>query len=450
MPKFLDLFIREIRKKRESMREMIENEHTSMLEKDFEKIFRHHWHPLPNNEIEEFHLFAIDGSRGLREYANGSRFYVTRAFALSNKGIKLRLLETGIFLAKGSDEDVRRYLSQKTELVEMKLALEAASHLKGSRKVILIDGSLYGRMMHLPMDSPVEGDRALLIKYMDIYSKLLTICRDRNILLIGVSKDSRTEFLRSKILNHIYQDELNSLVSKLSHDEIKILERCIEKIEEQPDRSLKTVRRLKRKYGGLLDKFEEIIKEYTRIRPDFQLILRFSSNPGYCTPIELGPLGWIRKEFRSMAKKPERFVRRRFRNAIAENINREDEFIEHATRVITALTKFPTILSFHLLLNPRDTPLRIDVPSWVYGSKNTLSSFMKTQFVEANHTINEIISILRAGYAGLRNYNIWLKHADEEVKLHREDMDSLYERVLEKELGLTLIHTRGYRRVKYP
>jgi len=29
-------------------------------------------------------------------------------------------------------------------------------------------------------------------------------------------------------------------------------------------------------------------------------------------------------------------------------------------------------------------------------------------------------------------------------------MDNLYERVLERELGLTLIHTRGYRRVKYP
>jgi len=36
-------------------------------------------------------------------------------------------------------EDIRRYLSQKKELVEMKLTLEDVSHLKGSRKVILID-----------------------------------------------------------------------------------------------------------------------------------------------------------------------------------------------------------------------------------------------------------------------------------------------------------------------
>ena len=39
---------------------------------------------------------------------------------------------------------------------------------------------------------------------------------------------------------------------------------------------------------------------------------------------------------------------------------------------------------------------------------------------------------------------------DDEVKLHEKDMDALYERLLEKELGITLVHTRGYRRVRYP
>jgi len=29
-------------------------------------------------------------------------------------------------------------------------------------------------------------------------------------------------------------------------------------------------------------------------------------------------------------------------------------------------------------------------------------------------------------------------------------VDAIYERLLEKDLGITLIHTRGYRRVKYP
>lgn len=450
MPRFLDLFVHEVRKKKEIMREIMESGRVSRLDDDFKDMLRRHWHLLPESELEGFCLFAVDGSRGVREYANGSRFYIARAFAFSNEGEKLRLLETGMFLAKGSDEDVSSYISQKTELVEMKLALEAISHLEGEKKAILIDGSLFGRMMHLPMDSVVEGDRDFLIEYMDFYSKLLNECRRRNVLLIGVSKDSRVMFLRDVILDFICTNELQSLDSTLSADEIRILRTCIERVEEQPDVSFRMFRNLKRKHGALLNRFEEILKEYVRFRPDFQIVLNFSSTPGYCTPVELGPVGWIKREFESMIRNPERFVRSRFRNAIAENIEREDEFVEKAVRVIDGITRFPTIVSFHLLMDSRDTPLRVDVPSWICGSRNTLSGFMKTQFVEDHGAVEEIICLLKAGYAGLRDYNVWLKHVDDEVKLHEKDMDALYERLLEKELGITLIHTRGYRRVKYP
>jgi hypothetical protein len=71
-----------------------------------------------------------------------------------------------------------------------RVSLQAIGHLDGSRKAVLIDGSLYGRMMHLPVDSPVERDRDFLIEYMDVYSKLLDACRREDVLLIGVSKDS--------------------------------------------------------------------------------------------------------------------------------------------------------------------------------------------------------------------------------------------------------------------
>ena len=450
MPRFLDLFVYEVRKKKEIMREIIESGRVSRLDDDFKDMLRRHWHLLPESELEGFCLFAVDGSRGVREYANGSRFYIARAFAFSNEGEKLRLLETGMFLAKGSNEDVSSYISQKTELVEMKLALEAISHLEGEKKAILIDGSLFGRMMHLPMDSVVEGDRDFLIEYMDFYSKLLNECRRRNVLLIGVSKDSRVMFLRDVILDFICTNELQSLDSTLSADEIRILRTCIERVEEQPDVSFRMFRNLKRKHGALLNRFEEILKEHIRFRPDFQILLNFSSTPGYCTPVELGPVGWIKREFESMIRNPERFVRSRFRNAIAENIEREDEFVEKAVRVIDGITRFPTIVSFHLLMDSKDTPLRVDVPSWICGSRNTLGGFMKTQFVEDHGAVEEIICLLKAGYAGLRDYNVWLKHVDDEVKLHEKDMDALYERLLEKELGITLIHTRGYRRVKYP
>ena len=70
--------------------------------------------------------------------------------------------------------------------------------------------------------------------------------------------------------------------------------------------------------------------------------------------------------------------------------------------------------------------------------------------VPTKDDLTEIIGLLVAGYGGLRNYNIWLKQVDQEVKLTRKTLDDLYGPILEKALGLQIVHTRGYRRVKYP
>jgi len=451
LPRFLDLFIREVRGRKDGLRESLEKGRTSLLDRDFKTLFNQHWHLLPEGEISGMHLLAVDGSMGLREYANGSRLYVTRAYGLTNRGEKFRQLETGVFLSRGNEKDVGRYISQKTEYVEMKTALEAVLYLKGVEKLILIDGSLYGRMMHPLMDSPVDGDRAFLLDYMDLYAKLLRECRDANILLVGVSKDSRAEFLRDEFLHQICLKELEDLRASLSFEGIRALKRCIENLEESPDSSFRIFHGLRRKHGPLLDRFEQILLEFLHARSDFQLVLNFASQPGYSTPMEMGAVRRTKKEMEVMMRDPEGYVKRRFRKSITEKATKEGEFVNFASEVICKVLDFPTIVSFHLLFDIRDTPLRIDVPSWFFGSENTLRTFMETQFREgAKDRAEKLIRMLKPGYAGLMDYNVWLKRADEQVKLQDKDMDNLYERVLEKELGLTLIHTRGYRRVKYP
>ncbi|MEM2936778.1 MAG: DNA double-strand break repair nuclease NurA, partial [Candidatus Bathyarchaeia archaeon] len=284
MPGFLDLFIREVRGKKDGMREGLEKGRTSLLDEDLKALFNQHWHPLPKGEIGGLHLLAVDGSVGLREYANGSRFYVTRAYGITNRREKFRQLETGVFLSRGNEKDVGRYISQKTEYVEMKTALEAVPNLKGAEKLILIDGSLYGRMMHPLMDSPVDGDRAFLLEYMNLYAKLFKECRDADVLLVGVSKDSRAEFLRDEFLRQICSKELQGLRTSLSSEEIRALERCIEDLEESPDSSFRIFHVLRRKHGPLLDRFEQILLEFLHAGSDFQLVLNFASQPGHSTP----------------------------------------------------------------------------------------------------------------------------------------------------------------------
>jgi len=451
MPKFLDLFVSEIRKQKSRLKERLERGQISGLDSDFKDLLVKNWNPLPQLETGDANLVAVDGSRAVREYANGSRFYVVRAFGLSSTGQKSRALETGVFLSQGNEQSIRSYISQKTESVEIRLALEAIPRLAGSKKLILIDGSLFGRMMHLLRDSPVEGDRASLLGFVDTYSRLFEACRRQNVILMGVSKDSRADFVRNLLLTQICRNELHSLSSSLAPQEIRDLKTCVAKIEDNPAVSFGILKRVRGKYRSILDGFEEILAEHTHSRPDFQLILNFAPEPGYCTPVELAATKDFQRDLKIMARTPESFIRRRFKKALIEHRHREGEFLTYATDVINRLLKFPTIVSFHLLFDTRDTPLRIDVPSWVLTNETQLSNLKENRFVKDVHgTLQELVCMLKSSYAGLSDYNVWLKRVDEEVKLRLKDVDAIYERVLEKELGLTLIHTRGYRRVKYP
>nr|MDO8099306.1 DNA double-strand break repair nuclease NurA [Candidatus Njordarchaeota archaeon] len=459
MPKFVDLFVNEVRRKRDYMKLKLVKGSISALDEDFQNLLMENWHPLPqeltNDSIGDIGLSAVDGSRGLRDYANGSRLFVVRGLALTNAGEQFRRLETEIFMSQESEIDIDRYIRQKTESIEIAAATEVAPHLKGSRRFILIDGSLYGRMFHLLRDSPVEGDRDFILRYVNSYAEFLHRCKDENIILVGVSKDSRAHFLRDLFLKRICSTELKKLDSSLREEEISELQSCFSTIHDKPGLCFHKLERLTEKYGSKLAKLKEIMLEFLRSRPDFQLIMNFAPEAGYCTPIELAADQHFLRELHSISKDAKSYVRRHFRNALLENMSQEDQFVAFATKVVGKVLEFPTIISFHLFLDRRSTPLRIDIPSWVLRLSDTLSSLgAGSRSIDLHNNLakvlDEIISLLRSGYSGLEDYNIWLKRVDDEVKLRRVDMDTIYERVLEKELGVTLIHTRGYRRVKFP
>jgi hypothetical protein len=458
MPKFVDLFVSEVRRKRDSMKLKLEKGSVSALDDEFKALLIQNWHSLPNELIDDSNssvgLAAVDGSRGLRDYANGSRLFVVRGLAITNDSEQFRRLEAEIFLSQSREIDIDRYIRQKTEFIEVAAATEVAPHLKGSRKFILIDGSLHGRMFHLLRDSPVEGDRDFILTYVDRYKEFLDKCKNEKIIPIGVSKDSKAHFLRDLFLERICSIELKELNSSIP-EETNELRSCISMIHDKPGLCFHKLAMLRNKYGPKLDKLKEIMLEFRHSRSDFQLIMNFVSDTGYCTPVELAADQHFLRELRLINKDAQGYVRRHFKNALVDNMSQEEQFVAFATKVVKKVLEFPTTISFHLLLDRRSTPLRIDIPSWVLGFSDTLSSLGSgSRSIELRDNnakvLDEVISLLRSGYAGLENYNIWLKHVDDEVKLRRIDMDTIYERVLEKELGVTLIHTRGYRRVKFP
>ena len=451
MPHFIDLFQEVLRKKKNHMREMINRDLTSSLQNRFKELFHHHWHPLPKTQSPDAHIFAVDGSGGLRQYSTGALLYVARAFGISNHGKTFRVLDADIFLARGGEEEIRKYLTLKVEYMELLAAIQSLK-LTESPSYILIDGSLYGRAMHLVKEAAAEGDRDFPLHYMETYCNLIEECRQKGVIPIGISKDSRAEFFRNKILDWICIEKLEHLKGIIEPEDLRALRYCLKNLDEKPHHALARFSRLKEKYGEVLDCFEDLLDEYRRGMSDFQVIKNHAQTPGYTTPIELGPArpNAIRR-FRAMRDNPERYLRLRFRNTLADMREQENDLLKYGVTVLKQVVNFPTVVSFHLLMDTRDTPIRVDIPSWVIGLNHHMGEFEGSQFLEEKvDAVTTIIEVLKRGYAGLRNYNVWLSAADERVRLKRRDIDEIYEPLLSRELGLTLIHSRRYRRVKYP
>jgi hypothetical protein len=423
---------------------MFDKGRVSELDSDLAELLRANWRPLSSSALKR-EVIAVDGSRALRRSASGAYWYVVRSLALLRKE-RFRELEIDAFLSRTTSADVDQFISVKTEHQEFEVARKAIVEANMSNVALLIDGSLYGRMTHLPRDVPPEGAKDFMLTYFRTYYELLELCRARKILIIGVSKDSMSSFLRNYFLSLLFSIEINSLAD-IDREDKERLTSIFDQIFIRPSFAMAPFRELRRKYGSRLDRIQSILSEAFSARPDHQLIRNHVHQAGYSSPIELTVSGRNVDLIKRIQTNPEAFIKQYFKGALLEH-NNEKEFINNATKSLNLLSSFPTIVSFHVLLDPRDTPIRVDTPSWTFGRDQRVGDLEHA--VPAKDDLTEIIGLLVAGYGGLRNYNIWLKRVDQEVKLTRKTLDDLYGPILEKALGLQIVHTRGYRRVKYP
>ncbi|MEM3462132.1 MAG: DNA double-strand break repair nuclease NurA [Candidatus Bathyarchaeia archaeon] len=446
MPQFLDAFIEQISKKRDSLAQKMAVGRASGLDADLERLLLEGWRPLPAHGGPDREVAAVDGSRAIRALTSGAIFYITRAIAVLGRR-RFRELEADAFFSKAKPHEISVFIGRKMEWLELKAAIRAIREGDLSDGApVLMDGSLYGRLLHLPRDQPAEGMRGFMLDYFKTLWELFELCRERRILLIGVSKESRSSFLRDHLLGRLLEWELGRLDGL--PEEVKVELRAIfETALQAPSEAFSALRKLKMAHGGRLEGVERIIREAASARPDHQLIRRFAKAPGYTAPLELGASkpGSIIMEL--IGRDPRAYAKRYFKEAILEA---EDEgaFIREAIGILARMPELPSIVSFHLLPDPRDTPMRVDIPSWACGLSHRISDFAEIRPAEAD--VGGIAALLMGGYAGLKDYNVWLKRADEEVRLSRDIVDGLYSSALERMLNVTIIHPRGYRRVKYP
>ena len=428
MPAFLTEFMNELHAERKRLKAEPDAD-------DFSACIEHFW--LPFHFHEDFcgdEVLAVDSSSAKHSLGDGSIFYVVRALALSANRKYKRVSVGHEYSPNFKDLPL---LGRLREHLEHLVALDALKD--GFEGFILIDGSLFGRLSHLPKETDFVKNRALMVDYFEVLSSFLDAARRSSVPVVGVSKESRTSFFRTFLLAKILENagveqEFRHFLIRSAVEGGSSAVFALKRAEEELDEGVKRLFR-----AFLLQR-----------RPDFHLILKYArskNETGCTTPLLLGTKPRFRRELEAMRKDPVGFLRRRFPISALD-----DGFLERARGVVESLERLPAIVSFHVLPALNDTPMRIDVPAWFFGINKTLSDvrFPEDLVVCENYEkLEEILRLISAGYCGLENYNIWLSAVDSAVKLRKDVFEAVYLRKFEEIMGIEAT-ARGERRVKFP
>lgn len=443
-PDFLNEFASSVNKKQATMRDRILKGTPNPLQSNFKKYFVSSWVSL--DQIDRFStkpstldVMAVDSSVYTNLLSTGGIFYVIRSLAVCGDQSQ-KLLETDVVFTKASLLDAQRSISIKMELLEFQVALDALKRGLNCGR-ILLDGSLYGRASHLPIESKIEEQRLTMLDYVQTYRELLDFCKEQKIVLVGVSKESRAAFYRDYLLKLIFDEEFAKLSSELDPLDLQKLKPLFAEMLENEEGALNKFSKISQKYKNELEKTKLIFDELISSRPDYQLIMNHAKGIGYTKPLLLGPSVRTAKFFDYFRKDPVKFVRLRFPATFRR---KGREFVDNATRILSSIESFPGIVSFHVLLNPNDSPIRIDVPDWG-------QTFVKTGWPKpTSFNVDDLLKVLVTGYCGLDCHNLWLKNVDERVRLKKHTVDTIYFPLMERQFNAKITRGRSYRRVRYP
>jgi len=397
MPEFLHLFVNQI--KAEFIKDVFEPKI------ELSELFERNWiNTTFESKKVPYEILAIDSSSQHEMLPWEGIFYVVRALGIS-KGKKYRDLFSSIEVSPNTA--VEPYLmSRKREWIEHKVALKALD--EGFSGYILLDGSIYGREVHLPFETDFSNDRDFMIRYFETFLRLIEICKEKKIWLIGLSKESRSSFFSEFLLLNFALEIKN----EIGLNEKGIIELFSEVLDNKYQ-ALKKVRNMNN------EKLNILVEELLSKRPDFALILRYAQKTGYTAPLLLGASSRWRREVKQILDNPEAFLNSHF-----PVCSQNEEFIKNAKGVITKISDLPAIISFHILPSLNDTPIRVDVPAWCFGLDDKLFDIGWPKKV--NVDISDVLEIISAGYFGPENYNVWLKAAHDGVKLSSEVFKNLY------------------------
>ena len=445
MPEFLDSLIEDVRRKSVQWQEVTTGSIDSRLAQMLDPIALENWHQLPLEETSPPEgVIGTDGSRAARTLWNGAVWWIVRAVAICGSH-RARVLESGFVRGGIAERDADWYFTLRMEGAENAAALDGARRFNG--KFILVDGSLFGRLQHTPLELTVSDERGYLLSYYDTLFQLLDCCRENGIGLIGISKDSGiSQFTRYLLL----QKMTGLLKTSKEKPSIRVregLKNAIMHPDNPKGAGFSLMMTLLSKKDALWTNAAEILRLALLPVSDHVVMQSLLKGKGYTTPLIFSLNESFRAILDSAIENSTEFVDTRFARFIAESPDPQNSR-KYAMEIIWKLKNLPSVISFHVRLHPRDTPLRVDIPGWMVGDESKIWEHHRPKAV--NCDLSEVMRVLTGGYGGLQNYNIWQKRADEIARLPRETMDNLYRQAIEREIGHHIEFRRSYRRVNYP
>jgi hypothetical protein len=427
VPEFLDLYIQDLTAKKTWINEAYSQPSSSSIAVYLRECFEKYWRfrELPKISSDEFRVLAVDSSSQHAIMPNGGIFYVARAFAISNAGVEFRNLHTGFDYS--SDENYGAVIGRIMEWLEHKVVLEAIS--MGFKGFVLLDGSIYGRLAHVPLEINSAYNRYFMLRYFETLIRLFNMARENKVPIIGLSKESRSSFFREFLMRNM----IFKLAGEYGLDASEVS-------------TLISMALDGRRANAILDKtpppLRDYIMEYISLKPDFLIIMSCTRKPGYSTPLILNAPPGVKKAFKLINVDPVKYLQ------LTHPISSRDvDFIEWASHIVKELPKLPAVISFYVLPSAQDTPMRVDAPAWVFNVEKNLSEVDFSEAVDAD--IDDILRLISAGYSGLEDYNVWLTTAHRRVKLGRRTFEHIYLPKFEEIVGRTAT-SRGYRRVRFP
>lgn len=101
--------------------------------------------------------------------------------------------------------------------------------------------------------------------------------------------------------------------------------------------------------------------------------------------------------------------------------------------------KFP-LLTTHILPRKNDLPIKVDVFI-------SMEDHVPDR-IEGGSVREDIMNMMFWGYGDLKTYNIWLADVDRLVKFRNSEVENIYMKAFEREIGISFYETRGERRAR--